>query len=191
MQDPDRQDRIAQAVARVEAGESSRRVSVSTGIPRTTIYRWADKWRSADADTKQQITDRLISQHVETALLASAEINRRLADPDLAAEISPKDLNALAGTSTDKLARYMRWERPAEHESASSALARLLDRLGDLESVTLTLADPAARAIDVTHEIDDEPPIHVKRTQPIERTQHGDRNEPHAIDDAPDFDPHS
>lgn len=147
MQDPDRQDRIAQAVARVEAGESWRRVSASTGIPQGTIGYWATRWRSANPEQKQQITDQLIAQHVETALLASAEINRRLADPATAAEISVKDLNAAGGTSTDKLARYMRWERPQEQDRTAEALEKLFGRLADLESVTLTLRDPA---IDVT-----------------------------------------
>jgi len=75
----------------------------------------------------------VVNAHKRVALLALEELERRMLSPRIQDEkaFHPMTLNALAGTSTDKVARGEGWgqEKPPEGPTYASALEKLAEGL--------------------------------------------------------------
>lgn len=141
--DPDRRQRIAEAVAMVKGGSSQTAASLATNVPRSTIAWWIERLAN-DPDAMKGAEQRLAATYAAVAQAGMERIAEEL--PNMAT----RDLITATGVASDKLARIRGWGAPTDGNATNDALGHALKALaqtGGTVSVTVTTTEPP---IDVT-----------------------------------------
>jgi hypothetical protein len=99
-------------------------------------------------------SDKLVANHRAIGVLATQEILERLYDPEKRKKLDNKDLNFMAGTSTDKVAARERWVKgqPGSHSLAETvgAFAEKLIQSGGKLAAYITTPHGGKAALEIT-----------------------------------------
>jgi len=143
-----RVDRIRAGILMVNAGTPYRQAAEDCDVSATTLYRHAKYSNLMRMEREKQVRvleTSLIDKQFAIADLASEKIFERIA----ADTMRDGDLIKAQGVAIDKIAMKRQWSKggeAGEGQEGLSALAKILQG----KILTVTDADPAARAIDVT-----------------------------------------
>lgn len=128
------------------------------GVSSSALYRrTAQRYGLYDALGK---TPHVMRQSRRIALKAGAELERRLDDPEIAAQMADKDLASIRQTEIDKIGKHEGWGNTGAKEDGMDyvgALTALAEKIENGETVQLKLevtkrqeGDAADNAVDIT-----------------------------------------
>ncbi len=143
---------MSKAVQAVMTGDSERQAARKTGVSKTAIHNAIVRLREGTTAGELDLWEqRILAGAFEISARAGHEIVGRLeTDPE---SFSPKELNILWGTSTDKIAANRGWGKGADKGASdwTSALAKALGPSGGKVTLTVETEPPkdSVQVIDV------------------------------------------
>ena len=147
----ERQMRIASGIALVRDNNLSyEKASKECGIPTKTLWRHCQGHVALTDEKGVQVNERaLVAASFDMAQIAADKITTRLLDTEH--DWKDGDLVKVYGVATDKIAMKRRWAQGNDggSERSQDTLANALEELRG-KTVTITDADPASQAIEVS-----------------------------------------